>query len=147
MGRVKLAASSTISFQIQKKELERSLCMVANRIRGNPNAVRYVANGGIAGRSMIRVCKRDTSVVGYFYEGLSNQFNTLLALALSQQSEKGVEIFYNIALTPVARLTFDLQVAHIPVAIRNNTSMLRQLFEVDDDTTDKQSGYRNLCAE
>jgi len=78
---------------------------------GNPNAVRYVANGGIAGRSMIRGRKLDTFGVGYFYEGLSNQFKALLAPVLPQQSEKGVEIFYNIALTPAARLTFDLQVA------------------------------------
>ena len=78
---------------------------------GNPNPVRYVANGGVGGRSMIPGREYDTFGVGYFYLGLSDNFKTLARPFLPQQDEYGVELFYNWAITPWARLTGDLQIA------------------------------------
>lgn len=78
---------------------------------GNPNPIRYVANGGIAGRSMLPGRDLDTFGVGYFYLGLSSEFKALAAPVLPQRDESGVEVFYNIAVTRWCRLTADLQVA------------------------------------
>ena len=78
---------------------------------GNPNPIRFVANGGIAGRSLIPGRVLDTFGVGYFYVGLSSEFESLLRPVLPQRDETGVELFYNVAITPWCRLTGDLQVA------------------------------------
>lgn len=78
---------------------------------GNPNPLSYVANGGIAGRSMLPHRELDTFGVGFFYLGLSSNFKDLAAGTLPQQDEYGVELFYNMALTPWCRVTTDLQVA------------------------------------
>ena len=78
---------------------------------GNPNPIRFVANGGVGGRSMIPGRKRDTFGIGYFYLGLSNNFKALAGAFLPQQDEYGVELFYNLAVAPWARLTYDFQVA------------------------------------
>lgn len=79
---------------------------------GNPNPVRFVANGGIGGRSMLPGRSLDTFGVGYFYLGLSDQFKSLARPILPQQDERGVELFYNWALRPWCRLTYDFQVAN-----------------------------------
>lgn len=78
---------------------------------GNPNPVRFVANGGVGGRSMIPGRTYDTFGVGYFYLGLSDNFKALARPILPQRDEYGVELFYNLAVTPWARFTTDLQVA------------------------------------
>jgi len=46
-----------------------------------------------------------------FYLGLSDNFKTLARPFQPQQDEYGVELFYNVAITPWARLTADLQIA------------------------------------
>jgi porin len=78
---------------------------------GNPNPIRYVANSGIAGRSMIASRPIDTFGVGFFYLGLSSEYKALAAPVLPQQDEYGVELFYNLAVTQWCRVTADLQVA------------------------------------
>ena len=78
---------------------------------GNPNPIRFNANGGIAGRSLLPGRPLDTFGIGYFYVGLSSRFKSLLATVLPQQDETGVELFYNMTITPWCRLTADLQVA------------------------------------
>jgi porin len=91
---------------------------------GNPNPVRFVANGGIAGRSLLPGRKLDTFGVGYFYIGLSSEFKALLAPYLPQQNEDGVELFYNMAITPWCRLTADLQVARPSTRIYDTVIIL-----------------------
>jgi len=78
---------------------------------GDPNPVRFVANGGIAGRSMLPNRTRDTFGVAFFYLGLSDNFKALTAPVLPQQDEMGGELFYNFSITPWCRLTTDLQIA------------------------------------
>jgi porin len=78
---------------------------------GNPNPVKFVANGGVGGRSMLPGRTLDTFGVGYFYLGLSDGFKALSRPLLPQRDEYGVELFYNYAVTPWARLTGDLQIA------------------------------------
>lgn len=67
---------------------------------GDPNPVRFVANGGIAGRSMLPNRTRDTFGVAFFYLGLSDNFKALAAPVLPQQDEIGGELFYNFSITP-----------------------------------------------
>lgn len=90
---------------------------------GNPNPVRFVANGGVGGRSMIRSRKYDTFGVGYFYVGLSDNFKTLARPIRPQRDEYGVELFYNLAVTPWARLTGDLQIAR-PSTVGFDTAII-----------------------
>lgn len=78
---------------------------------GNPNPIRYVANGGIGGRVPFAGRAYDTFGVGFFYLGLSDEFKALSRPLVPQQDEYGVEAFYNCAITPWCRLTGDLQVA------------------------------------
>ncbi|MEZ6140822.1 MAG: carbohydrate porin [Zavarzinella sp.] len=78
---------------------------------GNPNPIRFVANGGIGGRSMLPGRTLDTFGIGYFYLGLSNNAKALARPFNPQQDEYGVEVFYNYAITPWARLTFDIEIA------------------------------------
>lgn len=77
---------------------------------GNPNPIRYVANGGLAGRSMIPGRTIDTFGAAFFYLGLSQDFKSLTAPILPQQDEYGAEFFYNFAVTPACRFTTDLQI-------------------------------------
>src|SRR5262249_17086374 len=78
---------------------------------GNPKPLRFVANGGIGGRSMIPGRTFDTFGAGFFYLGLSSGFKTLSRPILPQGNEYGGELFYNLAITPWSRFTFDLQIA------------------------------------
>jgi porin len=77
---------------------------------GDPNPIRYVINGGIGGRSMIPGRNLDTFGVGYFYLGLSDDFKSVTRSFHPQQDEYGLELFYNVAITPWARLTPDVQI-------------------------------------
>jgi len=90
---------------------------------GNPNPVRFVANGGIGGRSMIPGRKLDTFGIGYFYLGLSDNFKALAGPLSPQRDECGVELFYNYAITPWCRLTGNLQIAR-PSTVGADTAII-----------------------
>ncbi|WP_165063901.1 carbohydrate porin [Paludisphaera rhizosphaerae] len=90
---------------------------------GNPNPIKFVANGGIGGRSIIPGRTLDTFGVGYFHLGLSNNFKTLSRPFLPQGDEYGGELFYNAALTPWARFTVDLQIAR-PSTVQYDTVII-----------------------
>ena len=90
---------------------------------GNPNPVRFVANGGVAGRSMLRGRTLDTFGAAFFYVGLSDEIKTLTAQIRPQQDEYGTELFYNFAVTKWCRLTADLQVVR-PSTQRLETAVI-----------------------
>ena len=90
---------------------------------GNPNPIRFVANGGLGGQSMIPGRTVDTFGVGFFYLGLSDDFKTLSRPFLPQGNEYGGELFYNVAITPWARFTVDLQIAR-PSTLGLNTVII-----------------------
>lgn len=99
---------------------------------GNPNPVRFVASGGVGGRSMLAGRTLDTFGVGYFYLGLSDNFVTLVSPFIALQDEHGFEAFYNFAVTPWCRLTYDLQVVNPSAAVLDtaiiNGLRLQMLF-------------------
>lgn len=74
----------------------------------NTNPIKWTVAGGVGGRGIIPSRDNDTFGIGYFYTELqSTRFSTLLNVA---DNTKGFEAFYNIAITPAAHLTFDVQV-------------------------------------
>ncbi|WZP00904.1 carbohydrate porin [Isosphaeraceae bacterium EP7] len=97
---------------------------------GNPNPIQFVANGGVGGRSMIPGRTFDTFGVGYFYLGLSDNFKALARPILPQRDEFGVELFYNLNITPWARLTGDLQIARPSTAEYNTVIIPGLRFQI-----------------
>jgi len=78
---------------------------------GNPNQYRWFVNGGVAGTSPIPGRNLDRFGVGFFNtsfsQDLADSLNTLLDIDIDD--ERGIEVFYNAALTPWFRLALDLQ--------------------------------------
>ena len=81
----------------------------------NPNPIGWSALGGIGGTSPIPGRERDKFGVGYFYVGYSQDLkDTLRVFGLPVRDETGVEIFYNVAVTPWLRVTADAQFIRPP---------------------------------
>jgi len=76
----------------------------------NPSPIRWFASVGISGASPIRGRKADSFGVGYFYLGVSDTLKSLAPILLPLQDEQGVELYYNVAVTPWCQVTPDLQV-------------------------------------
>lgn len=73
---------------------------------GDANYVHRFYSAGIGGTGLIPGRDRDRFGVGYYYLQLSDQRLGLL----TDDSEQGVEVFYNVAVTPWFEMTADLQV-------------------------------------
>lgn len=89
---------------------------------GNPNPIKWFVNVGIGGSSPLSSRPLDSFGVGYYYLGLSDDLKAFPRL-LPLGDEQGVELFYNIAVTPWFHLTPDLQVV-IPTRDRVDASLL-----------------------
>lgn len=71
------------------------------------NPVNWSASVGLGGRGGIAARDDDTFGVGYYYTDIENsKAFSMLGLASSTQ---GLEMYYNIAITPAAGLTLDIQ--------------------------------------
>jgi porin len=90
----------------------------------NVGPLHYFLSAGIGGNSTIRGREADTFGVGYYYAGSSDQVGPILEALLGPIGDgQGVELFYNIAVTPWFRLTPDLQVL-IPFREEVDTAVL-----------------------
>jgi porin len=65
----------------------------------------------------------DTMGVGYFFTGLSNDFQNLLAPVVELHDVNGVELYYNAAVSKCFQLTADLQVIE-PAEVANDTAVV-----------------------
>jgi porin len=82
---------------------------------GNPNFLQWSAYVGFGGTGLVAGRPDDRFGVAYFKFGISEDLKSQLSLltplsplfALTDQS--GVELFYNVAVTPWLRVTADLQ--------------------------------------
>ncbi len=73
--------------------------------------LRYFLSAGIGGNSTIRGREADTFGVGYYYAGSSDEIGPALETLFGPIGDgQGVELFYNIAVTPWFHLSPDLQV-------------------------------------
>jgi porin len=76
-------------------------------------------SGGIGGRGVVPTRDNDVFGIGYFYNWLETaRLDTRLGeidLIDVDSNEWGFEFFYNIAITPAAKLSFDIQVVDSPL--------------------------------
>jgi porin len=90
---------------------------------GKPNPIHWSAIAGIGGSSPIPSRKLDTFGVAYYYLGFSDDFKEVARAITPVRDERGVELFYNVAVTPWCHLTTDLQVI-TPILERAETSLV-----------------------
>lgn len=76
----------------------------------NPSPVRWFASAGISGASFLPRRTADSFGCAYFYVGVSDSLKNLAPLLLPVRDEHGIELYYNLALTPWCGITPDLQV-------------------------------------
>jgi porin len=77
---------------------------------GKPNPIKWSAIAGIGGSSPIPDRKHDTFGAGYYYLGYSDDFKNDARLFIPVRDERGLELFYNVGVTPWCHITADLQV-------------------------------------
>jgi porin len=77
---------------------------------GKPNPIRLSAIFGIGGASPISGRKHDTFGLAYYYLGFSDDFKDVARVVTPVRDERGLELFYNVGLTPWLHITPDLQV-------------------------------------
>lgn len=77
---------------------------------GNPTPIRYFLSLGIGGYSPIRHRQGDQFGIGWFYTGLSNQFGSLPRALFGPRDGYGIELFYNVQITPWMNFTPDFQI-------------------------------------
>jgi porin len=97
----------------------------------NPSPVRWFANVGISGTSPIMGRKADSFGAAYFYMGVSESLKDLEPILLPLGDENGLELYYNMALTPWCQITPDLQVI-TPFRERADTSVITGLRAMID---------------
>jgi len=76
----------------------------------NSSPIRWFASAGISGASPITGRNADSFGVGYFYLGVSDRLKNLAPVILPLKDEQGVEVYYNVAVTPWCQVTPNLQV-------------------------------------
>jgi porin len=64
----------------------------------------------IGGESPISRRKHDTFGLAYYYLGFSDDFKDVARVVTPVRDERGLEMFYNVGLTPWLHITPDLQV-------------------------------------
>ncbi len=77
---------------------------------GNPTPIRYFLSLGIGGNSPFRTQKGDTFGIGWYYTGLSQEFGPVPQAVFAPRDGYGIELFYNIQVTPWMNLTPDFQI-------------------------------------
>jgi porin len=78
--------------------------------RGNPNPIGWSFVGGITGEGTFANRPYDGFGIGFYYYNWSRALDQTLDPLIPLDSEKGLELYYNFALTPWFILTADLQV-------------------------------------
>nr|WP_320192236.1 carbohydrate porin [uncultured Desulfobacter sp.] len=76
---------------------------------GNPNPIQGSFIGGFAGQRIVPGRPRDTFGIGYFYYNFSNELQSAVTPLITFENEQGIEVFYNIAVSPWLHITVDLQ--------------------------------------
>jgi porin len=89
----------------------------------NPSPVRWFASAGVSGASQIAGRNADSFGVAYFYLGVSEPLKDFAPILLPLRDEQGVELYYNVAVTPWCQITPNLQVI-TPFRDRADTSLL-----------------------
>lgn len=75
----------------------------------NPSPFHWFASAGLAGTSPISGRSSDTFGAGYYYTGMSGEIKDFAPVLLPLGDEQGVELYYNVAVTPWFHVTPDVQ--------------------------------------
>jgi porin len=75
---------------------------------GNPNPIEWFLSFGVGGNSRLPGREDDRFGIGWYYNGLSDEFGPVLSAVLDDG--QGVELYYDIALSERCRLALDLQI-------------------------------------
>jgi porin len=75
---------------------------------GNPNPYLSFVTGGIGGKGLFAFRPNDTFGLGYFYYNFSDDLQGAVKPLGKFDDEQGVELFYNVAVTPWFHLGVDL---------------------------------------
>ena len=73
---------------------------------GNPNPIKWIVSFGVGGNSPLRGREADRFGVGWYYGGASSELGPIF----NPDDGTGVELFYNVAVTPWCQVTPDLQI-------------------------------------
>ncbi len=76
---------------------------------GNPNPIQSSFAGGFAGHGIVPNRPEDVFGIGYYYYNFSDDLQSSVAAAVPFDDEQGVEIYYNLAVTPWFHVVPDLQ--------------------------------------
>jgi porin len=94
---------------------------------GNPNFLQHFYSLGVGGKGLVPGRPNDAFGVGWYYIGINNlELSTPVGVNSFLRDEQGFEAYYNIAVTPWAHLTPDIQVVH--GALRHT---IHDLTEID----------------
>ncbi len=77
---------------------------------GNPNPYSWSGNIALQANGLFRCREQDSLGIGYFYDALSGNYKSLVSPLVAARDIQGVELYYNMALTPWFHVTADLQV-------------------------------------
>jgi porin len=95
---------------------------------GNPNPIRWFLSAAICGNCSLPGREGDTIGVGFYDLGLSALAKDLVP---GLRDEYGVELFYNLRITPGCHLTPDIQVLHPGQAPVETALLFGVRFKVD----------------
>jgi porin len=95
---------------------------------GNPNALHWSFLVGLGGTGLVPGRSGDNWGIGYYYDSLSEYLKDALAPIVRLRDEQGLEIFYNVKVTPWLSLGADLQV--IRPGLSSDTAVLPGLRAV-----------------
>lgn len=76
---------------------------------GNPNPIESSFTGGFAGHRLVPGRPHDVFGIGYYLYNFSEDLKNATTPVLNFGDEQGVEVFYNLAVTPWFRIAADLQ--------------------------------------
>ena len=104
--------SADQAFYVDPSNPKRSWGMFTNigLADNGPSPIRWSANVGIGGSSLLTFRPLDTFGIGYSFVGYSDPVKQIAPVLLPIQDDQVVELFYNIAVTPWFHLTPDLQI-------------------------------------
>jgi porin len=90
---------------------------------GKPNPIEWSAILGIGGSSPIHGRKQDSFGLAYYYLRFSGDFKDVARVITPVRNERGVELFYDVGVTPWLHITPDLQVI-TPILERAETGLV-----------------------
>lgn len=76
----------------------------------NPSPIGWAGTIGIGGASPISSRHTDSFGVGYFYTNINNDLKEFAPRRFPLRDEQGVELFYNVGVTPWCHITPDFQI-------------------------------------